>query len=342
MKFSHLIFIYLAFLLVACKREPVVRHTESRLVVLAEITGGDTAMIPLGQSTTTREGSALRFGKVSNASVSLVNENNQWTRLFSSSNAAYRNNPTSMYTCNEVMRAGQEYGLHINHPVLGTASATTRIPDPFLLREVFAENKKLNNEEVLVFNFTVQDEAAERNFYIFEAVKQLVSVSMYFMWQGTKYDFGSPEGKTLYDQLKTQQQVELHKDTIPMATYLRLPVYTFDRKTENARFGTLDSAYARIFIQDSTFNGAAHSSFIAIPKKIFRATTEAEKGRVVVRIKSVSNELFRYLSDYERYRMDFGILPVQQLVSPRGNIQNGLGVFGGVNRQEFIYYYDDL
>jgi hypothetical protein len=56
----------------------------------------------------------------------------------------------------------------------------------------------------------------------------------------------------------------------------------------------------------------------------------------------VSKELYNYLKLYEKYKTDFGSVPTNQLVSPAGNIVNGLGIFGGSAKRERIYYFDVL
>jgi hypothetical protein len=61
-----------------------------------------------------------------------------------------------------------------------------------------------------------------------------------------------------------------------------------------------------------------------------------------LQFKLVSKELYDYLLIYEKYKTDLGALPANQLPSPPGNIQHGLGIFGGSARREKVFYFDAL
>ncbi len=346
MNFLHRVGIGLLFLcamqFTSCKKGIDVNHTENKLVLLAEITAEDSAFIPVGKSSITRTGSSVNFEKMTTASVSLIDENNSFTRLRYNNAPDYLQNPTAVYTGKYTFDYNKTYTLNVTHPLLESITATATIPGPISISNVGAEDKRLGEKGVLVFDFTIHDQPTEKNYYIFEAVKQLVGLEHYFFWQGIRYDYDTPDGAILYGNLSPQRDIEILTDTIPKNQYIRLNLYTFDNKTDNRNLGSLDSSFHRIFITDSLFNGRAYKSFFAIIKNFFQAKTPEQTGQVIIKIKSVSKELYTYLLDYERYRNSFEVLPVQQLISPRGNVVNGLGVFGGVSKKQWIYYYDEL
>src|SRR5438034_489444 len=89
-------------------------------------------------------------------------------------------------------------------------------------------------------------------------------------------------------------------------------------------------------------NGQSYSSQFAVSMNHFEAKNSAELGIVLIQIKGVSKDLYDYLSHYEKYKADFGSMPTSQLSSPPGNIKNGLGIFGGVSKKQWGFYFDDL
>jgi len=46
---------------------------------------------------------------------------------------------------------------------------------------------------VLNCQFTLLDSPGVEHYYIFEAVKQLVRLSHYFIWKGIRYDYDKPD-----------------------------------------------------------------------------------------------------------------------------------------------------
>lgn len=333
--------IFILLFLISCKKES--QNIESKIFVLSEITAGDSAIIPLGKTIKVGNGETIAFEKLTAASVQISEENSTSINLHWNNSADFLSNPVSIYTHPNIFKATKIYSLQINQQGLPAATATTHIPAAFSVRNVDAKDKEFNGKEVLQFSFSINDAASEKNYYLFEAVKQLVLLDEYFYWQGVKYDYNTSEGKQMYDQVSNNNTITILKDTVPTNQYLRLNLYTSDLNTENEEFsGSLDSSFHRIFLTDSLFNGASYSTSFTIDKSYFQASAPNQKGRVLIRVKSVSKDLFDYLSLYEKYRSEFGILPPQNLSSPTGNIQNGIGVFGGSYKNEWVFYYDDL
>lgn len=334
-------FCFAILLFISCKKESPL--TEDKIYVLSEVTAADSAIIPLGKTIKAGSGETIAFEKLTSSFVQISEENGTAMNLRWNNAPEFISNPASIYTGQTIFKAGKKYSLQISQQGLTTVTATTRIPTAFSVQNVDAEDKEFNGKEVLQFSFSISDAASEKNYYMFEAVKQLLKLAVYFYWQGIRYDYNSPEGKLLYEQISGGNNIKLLKDTVPTNQYYRLNLYTADINTENEEFsGNLDSSFHRIFLTDSLFNGSIYSTAVAIDKSYFQAATPDQKGRVLIRVKSVSKELFDYLSSYEKYRSEFGVLPPSNLSSPVGNIQNGLGVFGGSYKNEWAYYYDDL
>jgi hypothetical protein len=171
-------------------------------------------------------------------------------------------------------------------------------------------------------------------------VKELVKNNHFYFYQGKRYSYDSPEGKAFFDQVKNTPGVKLLTDTVGLGKYTRLNVYTQDDYSENARIDKLSNPFRRIFFPDGLLNGGNHSTTVYIDKLFF--VDPKQKGRVRLQLKSVNKDLYNYLKLYDKYKTDFGSVPTNQLVSPSGNIQNGLGIFGGSAKRERIYYFDTL
>lgn len=337
-------YLFLSLLAAQSCKKYVYGNTQhnDKLVVLAEITADDTANIPVSKSIIAGSGNQIVFQKIDNASVSINEQGGATQRLWLNNSIVFSNNPASIYSNNSVFKYNTDYTIHITHPELGPVSATTHIPGPFMVDSIDSYEDNISGKPVLVFDFTINDPPAEKNYYIFDAVKQIVKLYRYFYWQGVQYNYNTPEGLNLFEQVKDQPGVTLIRDTIPINKYIRLSVFTRDIKTDNDEFSSLDSSFRRIFIRDSLFSGQPYTSRLAVSRDHFVAADSTETGIVRLRINSVSKELYDYLSQYEKYKSSFGGVPISQLSSPVGNIQNGLGVFGGVARKEWIFYYDVL
>ena len=149
-----------------------------------------------------------------------------------------------------------------------------------------------------------------------------------------------PQGKAFYEQIKNTPGVKLFTDTVGLNKFVRLNVYTEDDQSENAKIDNLTNPFRRIFFLDPVFNGEYYTTKVYIDKQFF--ISSQQKGRVRLQVKSVNQDLYNYLKLYEKYKTDFGSVPTNQLISPTGNIENGLGIFGGSAKRERVYYFDPL
>lgn len=338
-----LILLIICFFLTSCEKSLQNLNGRDKIYVLSEITSGDSAFVPLGKSAKVGNGENIAFEKLAGATVFVSDAMNPSVQLHWNNSPAFLSNPASIYTDAIIFKANQDYSLQINYHGLPTVNAVTHIPSFFVVSEVLSEDQQLNGKDVLHFSFTINDNASEKNYYVFEAVKQLVKLEEYFYWQSIRYDYNTPDGQQAYQLASAGQNVTILKDTVLTNNYLRLNLYTGDASTDNESFtGSLDSAFHRIFLMDSLFNGGLHATAINVDKTYFESSLPDQKGIVRIRIKSVSKELYDYLASYEKYRSEFGVIPSSSLISPISNIQGGLGIFGGSYKNEFSFYYDQL
>lgn len=313
---------------------------DDKIVVLAEITAFDTVKIPIGKTIKVDNGSLIRFEKVNDATVTLTEANNLSWILQPNYSPQYANNPTSVFTNRKRFKPNTTYNIEINHPTLGIVKATTFIPALPRLISTDTASALFNDKDVLAVNITWKDSADKEEMYIIEALKELVKVTHYFFYQGKRYNFDTPAGRELYNQIQNTPGLKIYSDTVGLNKFVRLNLYTEDNNSENARIDKLTNPFRRVFFTDQAFDGIEYTTRVYIDKQFF--IDPKQKGRVRLQLKSVSRELYSYLKLYEKYKTDFGSVPTNQLISPSGNIKNGLGIFGGSAKRERIYYFDEL
>jgi hypothetical protein len=315
------------------------RPLSEKLVVLSEITAGDTVNIPIGATVAAGSGDTIVFTKLTAVNANIVGQDGLNESLSLNVSPDFSLDPMAVYSGNQILGYQTSYTLTATDPLLGMVQATTIIPNDFSVQQTEAGAEDFNNSQAFRFAFILNDAADEKNYYIFEAVKQLANISNYFYWQGVKYDYSLQQNKDLFQQVRNNAGVTLLRDTILSHQYIRLNVYTRDTKSGNASLGSLDSAYSRIFISDSLFNGQSYETQFWISMDHFYATSPQDyQGVVQIQVKSVSKELYDYLFMNEKYKQEFGNFNVTNLTSPVGNIQNGFGVFGGSVRKQWSYY----
>ncbi len=315
---------------------------DDKLVVLAEILAADSVKVPIGKTIKAGGGAIIRFEKVNDATVVLTEEKTSSVILQPSFSTQYASNPTSVFTSKRRLKSNTHYTILINHPTLGVITATTFIPPYPRLVSVDTASGTYQGNKVLAADITWQDPPATTDYYIIEALKELVKISHYFYYRGVRYDYDTPQGKTLFAQVQAVPGVKLLTDTTSQNKFTRLDLYTQDANTENARIDNLANPFRRIFLKDNSFNGQTYTTRVYIDPQFFVAANTQQLGRVRLQLKAASKELFDYLILYEKYKTDFGSVPSSQLTSPDGNIQNGIGIFGGSAKRERFYYFDDL
>ena len=341
-RFSGLALVF-CLLLPGCKKNLYPdNQAQNELVVLAEISADEPLKIPVSKSVQVGNGGVITFDKVTTAKVTITSDQGpSWTcKLNSSTN--YANDPASIYTSSQRPVANSTYRLRVEDPLSGTVTATTTIPSrPHLVKWDTSYGNR-GGRQVLQWRVLLMDPPDTSNQYIFEALKELLRIQHLFTYQGKSYNYDTKDGKDLYNKVKGQPGIQLRTDTQSTNTYLRLHIYTDDRNVDNAKVSTLDSPFARIFLPDKVFSGQPYTETVMVDPTYFRAAAGQGPGRVLLILRSASSELYNYLFWYEQYKADISTLPPDQLYSPPGNIQNGLGIFGGSAKRQWVYYFDDL
>ncbi len=326
----------------SCKKNPYPdQSTNDELVILAEISANDSLEVPVSKSIQVGSGGIITFEKVNSANVQLFRSDGRSWLLRLNTSPDYSSDPASVYTAPQRPRAGSTYNLQVQDPLSGTVTAKTTLPPLVRLSDFDASSNLRAGTPVLNCRFTLLDSPGVEHYYVFEAMKQLVLLSHYFYWKGVRYSYDKPDGQKRYQTLKDSPGVRLLVDTIPRNVFERLSLFTDDPNVANAQVSSLDSPFRRIFLPAHTV-GETYATGFSIDRQYFRSANPGTLGIVLVQVKSVSPELYNYLFWYEKYKLDVGAVPTEQLYSPPGNVQNGLGIFGSSSKRQWVFYFDDL
>lgn len=248
---------------------------------------------------------------------------------------------TFLFTAPIRIESGSRYTVRATHASMNAAEAEASIPMPFVASVTDTVTTNYAGNEVVEVNVIIHDVGAEKNHYVVEAVKQSVHLLGMFEFVGWWYDLYTYQD--LYDSLRLAgHQLNLETDTSYSESLSRINIYTNDTRTENLRFGNSMAANRRILLPDANFDGGSYRLKVFLQKDQMVSTNEWDKGRVLFRIRSVSEDYFRYLKGYEQKNSGGGISSIGQPVRLDGNVVGGLGVIGGVYQVQFEYWLDDL
>jgi len=326
----------------ACRKDPYQdKPVNNELVILAEIIADDSLKIPVSKSIQVGNGGIISFEKVNSASVKLARQDGRSWTLKLNTSPDYAGNPASIYTAPQRPRPNMTYLLQVQDPLSGTVTSSTRIPPSVHVKNVDTATEVRKGVPVLRLRFTLVDSPGAKHYFVFEALKESLKITHYFFWQGVRHRYETTEGKQLYDQIKDNPGVKLLRDTTSCNSFKRLNVFTDDPNVANAQVSSLDSPFRRIFLPGDIFIGT-YTTSVLVDRRNFKAGDTHDAGRVLLQLRSVSPELYNYLFWYEKYKSDIGSVPTGQLYSPPGNIQHGLGIFGGSTRRQWVYYFDGL
>lgn len=337
-------FIILSFAAVApsCKKSfSSSQFVEDKLVILSEITANDSIKVPVGKSIRVGNGNLIRFDKVNDARVQLKEGTSAPFMLGVNYSAQYASSPSSVYTSRRRLHANTTYSIEVQHPILGTVTATTHIPPIPRLTMTDTAQTLYMGHKVLAVTINLQGPFDQNSLFIFEGLKELMEIRRYFLHNNKRYSFETQQGKALYTQISANNIVPILRDTVSQNRFLRLNLYTEDVNTENAMMDNLENPFRRIFLSRIPAGRDAYLIKIFVDSQFFVSADPAQRGRVRIQAKLVSRELYDYFLVYEKYKTDFGIVPSSQLISPTGNLSgNGLGVFGGSAKRERVFYFD--
>lgn len=327
-----------AAVLTGCTRDlelPAI-PAKPQIVLLGELTAGDSVYLRAGQSLPVAAGSGLQLQLVQGLQLSLQESGGANLQLHGREDALSPSLLTIPYTTSHQVKAGTVYDLTAAHASLGTATAHVTIPQAISAFVTDTGNLTYAGGAAMKVDIRIQDAPGVKQYYVIEVLKQQLDVGS-FLFQGEWYSIR--QYRSRYDSLKYIAQVPplIRMDTTYRPVYTRQQVYTADPNAENLSFSNVQQPAKRILFRDDAFDGQPYSTTLYISRQGFVAAEEENKGRILVLVKSVSEDYFRYLRQYEQASL---LYDPDQPVQVTGNVVNGYGVVGGVYRQQFAYLFD--
>ncbi|MFB6457892.1 DUF4249 family protein [Chitinophaga sp. Hz27] len=340
MKLLFLPVVLFMMLLTACEQElplPSASGTP-RIVVYSELTAGQSPVVRVGKSKVVGPGVDNGFDLVKNANVQLMTKDGSLVETLTYSKDS--NNLMSVYSGTSKLSAGINYRVIVSVPGMKEAIASALIPPApsVVLHDTL--RTILNGRPVLRFNFTIAPQPGVHQYIVMEALKQSAQIDIYFTYNGVRYN--KAENEDLYESVKNQPGVVITKDTTFLDDYLRIPVYTQDENADNNQIGGLNENYNSILF-NQTYKPINTNFYInATALSSSPQEANAPKGRVLVYVKSVSNQYYDFLMTYEKVKRNPGLNSLIQAIQLRNNLVGGLGIVGGSNQILYSLYYDEL
>jgi len=320
--------------LFSCKKEIRLKDPGSgrKIVLLGELIAGDTVQLRAGQSAPVT-GNA---GKLLPAREMAMNISGS-TGIFP---LPYHNDGregflfTSLYSQPGLIINPGTYTIEAGDAAIGAVSCTVNVPEPFEASITDTAAVVYDGKPALELSIRISDRPG-RSRYVFEAVKQAGYVDSLFVYNGVEHSYMT--NWQLYDSLKSAGvTLHLRADTLYTPIYTRLNVMTEDQRTANRRLPL--HGLRRVLLDDGSFEGKVTDLRLLVDRKEF--VSELSKGKVVIRVRSVSEAYYQYLLAYELLQDAQQGISFEQPVLLESNVKNGLGIVGGVYEQRFDFLFD--
>ncbi len=187
--------------------------------------------------------------------------------------------------------AGRRYRVEASAPGLPSISAESYQPAAFNFTLSDTDKGVFLDFPVIFIDLEIEDNADETNYYLIEVEKVI--------------------------ELTETEEV-----------YRFVPyLYVFDQNTENDEIDTESAGFERIYLPDETFNGRKYTTRLAVEEDIAPEENQIN-SEWIIRVSSVSEDLYKYAKTLERYNLSNGELFAEP-VEIHNNVKDGLGVFGG-------------
>lgn len=338
---SRFVILSLCFLLFfSCNKElklPDVA-TEKKLSILGELTAGDTTYLRAGQSIPLTASSSRRFETLEGINIQLEDDAGSIIPLNSYVDEYAPLLSTLPFSSLTRIKEATTYNIRATHAALGTATAIVPIPTAFKATTKNFTNTVYAQDSAIKVDIEIEDPSASQNYYFIEAVKQLVSIHGDFKYQGNWISIVN--NQQIYNQQKASGTLETRFDTVIYKNYVRALMYSDDDNIEGSITNRTFEPHRRILIRDNSFNGKTYKTTVYISRNYSDSLYNTQKGRLLLQVKSVSADYFRYIKNYEEQTDQGDLTNLSQPLKIEGNIINGLGIIGGVYKNEFIVNYD--
>jgi hypothetical protein len=301
---------------------------EEKIVLLGELTAGDTVMIRAGKSQSL--GTSTEFPQlIQDLGISLKAANGPEISLYGEQDDLSYLLLTIPYRSPERVQANTQYLMVAKHSDLGEASVAIQVPPAFDGGMISRKFENYFGDSILNVELEISDAAAAGHQYVIEVLRQPVYIYSYFYVGSDQYSMEGNEA--LYDSLKLAGvEVFVSGDTTYSGQYSRMDFYTNDASSENEVGHATGRTLRRLFFRGTAFGGTMHRTNVLIPRYQIYGT--GEHVEMIVYIKSVAPDYYEFLKSYDQYSPLLG-LNSTSTENLKGNVKNGFGAVGGVYRR---------
>jgi hypothetical protein len=326
----------LLLLAAACNRNlELPGSSEQKIVLLGELTAGDSVYIRAGKSTIIKSGAVMNNELITALSISITDGTGNSWNLESTEDDFAATGYTLPFYASHLVAPGAAYNITATHATLGIARASVSIPKAFDATITDTASVDYNGQACLRFHINIADQS-EENFYAVEVIQQSFTIEPAFFFEG--HWLKQSEHFNIYDSLINAGETPPERmDTFSMRQFNRVPVYTTDGQSEHLLNGNIAEPANRVLLKDLSFNGGSHQTAIYIPKASLGGQFPGMGQITLIQVKSIAPDYFRYLQGYEQYDFFSGLTNTIAPVRMTGNISNGVGMIGGVYKREFRY-----
>lgn len=326
--------------LVSCNKKLDLPEVERdrKIALLGELVANEPMCFRAGQSVPVSSGSNMKFEVLNGLSVDITGASGASINLTGTEDSLTQYLYTIPFSSSTLVTPGGVYHVSAAHPERGTATTDVVIPDAFTAHVASSANAIFGSDTTLAVDLVIEDQSGE-HYYVIEAVKQPMTIVGRF-WHSNEW-LSITDHRTQYDSLKLAGiNIQTQFDTSFGKTYTRQNVRTEDVNTENLKNNTSFYVFRRILLTDYQFSGTAYSTrvYLSIGQDYF--TNELDKGRILLQVKSVSKAYFDYLQSYELYSPNSDYLTSGAPANLKSPVQNGMGIIGGVYKQQFAFVLD--
>ncbi len=309
---------------------------EKKITLLGELVAGDSFYLRAGQSIALSSNTALRFQLLENLSIAVKDTNGNTFPLNGYTDSFAQRMYTLPFSTTQKVVAGHIYSINAVHNTLGTATAPVYIPMQIKAAITDTASVKYGQDSTLRVKIKIDDPSATSEYYVIEAMKQKLSATAYYRRNGSwvKID----DDREGYEAQRATGVVTTKVDTVYYKDFIRQALYTADANSENIYQVGSFSRSKRVLLRDARFNGQNYETMVFVVRTVENLFMEdSTLGRVIVQVKSVSKEYFEFLKAYESYDPSSGYNSFQQPVKIQGNVNNGMGIVGGVSQISYSY-----
>ena len=306
-----------------------------KITMLGELVVGDSFFLRAGQSIALASNSTLRFQLLQDLAISVKDSTGKTFSLNGYVDSFAQRMYTLPFSNSNATAAGQRYTITAIHNTLGTATAVVNMPQQITAAVTDTASVKYGQDSTLRVKVKIKDPSTT-DYYVIEALKQKAVATPYFLYNGSWVKIS--DARDAYESLRSSGSVVTKVDTVYYRDYVRQPIYTADPYAENIYDVGAYTRSKRVLLKDLRFNGNDYETtvfIVKIPENQF--SPDSSLGKIVVYVKSVSKDYFDFLKAYETYDPSAGYNSFQQPVKIQGNVNNGMGVVGGVSQITYSY-----